>query len=124
MLCNQYISKTSMLGVNRLILLSVLLMSAISLSTYAVDIRGRVQIQTNYNPGWAPRPYANVDLYTFTPSNQPVYITSYTTGPDGMYFFYQLRPGPYRVVVNNGQYLDFGLGNTRTFDVNPIWVYN
>lgn len=122
MFTNRYYCKSLILSFKHLVVLSLLLISIFSLSAQATDIRGRVQVPTNYNPGWSPRPYANVVLLTFNRSNQPVYLTAYTTGSDGMYFFYNLRSGPYRVVVNNGPYVDFAIGNSRSFDVNPIWI--
>lgn len=122
MFIKQSYARSSLLTIRHSILLIAFLFLLSPLPSHAVDIRGRVQVNTNYNPGWAPRPYANVALITFDQFNQPYIISSYQTGSDGMYFFYNLRPGPYRVVVNNGPSMDFYLNNVAYFDVAPIWV--
>lgn len=101
-----------------------LLLLVVSANVKAVDLRGRVQVQVPYNPGWVPRPYANVALFVPTPIG-PRQVAAFTTGSDGMYYFYRIPPGPYRVVVNNITFLDvFVPHNSPTFDVVPIWLPN
>ena len=92
---------------------------------HATDIWGRVQVNVPYGQGWAGRPYANVVLFQVAQNGVFSHVGSYNTGPDGMYYFYNMAPGwSYRVQVNGGPYVDFVLPYLPGFDVMPIWLPN
>lgn len=122
MIFNQNTRIKSKRNLCKTVIFTLLIITFLSVPAYAVDLRGRVQVPTSYPPGWAPRPYANVVLIGFNQFNQPYFLASFNTGADGMYFFYNVYPGPYRVVVNNGPFVDIAVGNTASFDVVPIWI--
>ena len=88
-----------------------------SSSVIAVDVRGRVDTQNRYNGYYQPLPKAEVAL-VYPPSGQAVAVTY--TGMDGFYYFYNIRPGNYYLVVNRSLRVPVSIPAYRGFDINPV----
>lgn len=84
---------------------------------FATDVRGRVDTQNPYNGYYQPLPRAEVALVN-PMNNQPVSVTY--TGSDGFYYFYNIYPGNYILVVNRSLRLPVSIMNTPGFDINPV----
>lgn len=84
---------------------------------FATDVRGRVDTQNPYNNYYQPLPRAEVALVR-ADNNQPVAVTH--TGMDGFYYFYNIYPGNYFLVVNRTLRVPVSIPNYPGFDINPV----
>ena len=74
------------------VLLFLLLLAGTSIA-YAENVRGRIDFQ-DYHGYYSPLPDIPVTVWShdYQQRSLPVY-----TGPDGMYYIYDIPPGPYRL---------------------------
>ena len=83
----------------------------------ATEVRGRVDTQNPYNGYYQPLPRAEVALVN-PMNNQPVAVTF--SGMDGFYYFYNIYPGNYYLVVNRNLRVPVSIPNVPGFDINPV----
>jgi len=88
-----------------------------STAIFATDIRGRIDTQNRGNGYYQPLPRAEVALVN--PMNNQAVAVTYT-GMDGFYYFYNIYPGNYMLVVNKSLRLPVSIINAPGFDINPV----
>jgi hypothetical protein len=100
-------------------LLALLILSVIPAD--ATDLRGRVDGRNRYSPYPFPVNGARVELYVRTGGRwQPIYNTF--TGPDGMYYMRNIRPGNNYVLNVNGQNYPLSVFPSPYQDIPPIII--
>ena len=98
------------------IILAFILFPSLSLGT---NLRGRIEASHAYASAPFPAHGVQVELFRLTQKGA-VSAGSYITSNDGMYYFQNIPPGSYSIIVNN--YLEFQLSirNSSYQDVPPI----
>ncbi len=96
------------------ILFLILLLPAL---VFATDVRGRVDTKNAYNGYYQPLSRAEVALVN-PATNKSTYVTQ--TGRDGFYYFYDISPGNYLLVVNRTLKIPVNIPNLPGFDINPV----
>jgi hypothetical protein len=82
----------------------------------ATEVRGRVDMVNPYTLQFQPMPKALVILCY--PNGQPIVET--ITGYDGFYYFHNIRPGPYLLVINRIRTIRIFIKPVRGQDIPPI----
>jgi hypothetical protein len=100
--------------INAQLIITIILFSSLA---FATDVRGRIDTQNTYNGYYQPLPRAEVALVN-PMNNKPVSVTY--TGRDGFYYFYNIYPGNYVLVVNRSLRLPVNIMNVPGFDINPV----
>ncbi len=85
----------------------------------ATNLRGRVDGFPPYASAPFPVPGANVQLVVPDGLGGVRAISGYITGPDGMYYFQNIPPGNYQLVVN-GIFYPLFVGNMYLQDIPPV----
>lgn len=84
----------------------------------ATDLRGRVDGTGLYAS--APFPLAKATVEIKRQDNTQSPIASYRTGRDGMYYFRNIQPGQYLLVINNSLSVPIQVKNTSLQDIGPV----
>lgn len=84
----------------------------------ATDLRGRVDAIGPYAS--APFPLAKASVKITQQNNTQSVIALYRTGRDGMYYFRNIPPGQYLLVVNNSLTVPIQVKNTQLQDIGPL----
>lgn len=98
-------------------LITAIVLLLASFLSSATDIRGRIDTQNLYNGYYQPLPKAEVALVN-PATNQFIAVTY--TGMDGFYYFYNIFPGHYYLVVNRTLSVPVTIPNSPGFDINPV----
>lgn len=85
----------------------------------ATDLRGRIDVIHSYSTAPFPARGANVQLLVKTQVGSRV-VSSYSTGGDGMYYFQNISPGIYKLVINNVLILPLRVFNIPLQDIPPV----
>jgi hypothetical protein len=104
-------------------LLVLILVEALIVSTAivsATDLRGRIDGPYPYTGVWGPRPGVPVALFAASP-NGYLLVRQAVTGPDGMYYFRGVYPGPYFLQVQGANY-QLVVGLTSLQDIPVTYV--
>lgn len=97
-------------------LMSLLLLFLLACnSAYATDLRGRIDTRNPYNGYFHPLPRASVALVDVNGQ----YVGTYTGG-DGFYYFYNVPPGNYVLVINGVKRVPVSIPPQQGFDIPPI----
>lgn len=99
-----------------LILLLVLIASTAMLR--ATDLRGGVQGLNPYTGRHGPLPGLGVGLFAQLSNGSFVLVSQTVTGPDGLYYFKGIVPGPYVLQIAGVNY-PLGVANVPQQDI-PI----
>ncbi len=67
-----------------------------------------------------PFPLAKATVEIKEQDNMQSTLATYRTGRDGMYYFRNIRPGQYLLVVNNSLEIPIQVNNTQLQDIGPI----
>lgn len=81
---------------------AVIWVLAIPAGVKATDVRGRIDGKHSYSRSPFPVSKARVELWRLHQGKWRS-VSLYVTGSDGMYYFSNIRPGLYKVVVNRGE---------------------
>ncbi|MBU1138221.1 MAG: hypothetical protein KKD01_00490 [Proteobacteria bacterium] len=84
----------------------------------ATDLRGRVDATGPYASAPFPLAKATVEIKR-QDSGQSV-VASYRTGRDGMYYFRNIQPGQYLLVVNNSLSVPIQVSAKALQDIGPL----
>lgn len=84
----------------------------------ATDLRGRVDGIGPYAS--APFPLAKASVEIKRQDSTQSVLASYRTGRDGMYYFRNIPPGHYLLVVNNSLSVPIQVRNTSLQDIGPM----
>jgi len=93
----------------------------ISTQVSATDIRGRIDGQHAYSSSRFPVRSARISFYYWT-GKKWVSAGKAFTGPDGMYYMKNLRPGNYTLQVNDKQNFSITIRNSRFQDIPSILI--
>jgi len=99
-------------------LLALLILSVIPAD--ATDLRGKVDGRNRYSPYPFPINGVRVDLYVWTGGGWQAIYNAFT-GPDGMYYMRNIRPGNYVLNVN-GQNYPLSVSPNPYQDIPPIVI--
>jgi hypothetical protein len=83
----------------------------------ATDVRGRIDTRNPYNGYYQPLPRAEVAL--FFPNGRPTGTVT-ITGFDGFYYFYNVPPGNYVLVVNRARNIPVSIPPAQAWDIDPV----
>jgi len=86
--------------------------------TNAADLRGRVDGIGEYAS--SPFPLAKAMIEIKRQDNTKSVVASYRTGRDGMYYFRDIQPGQYSLVVNNQLSVVIQVRAISLQDIGPI----
>lgn len=84
----------------------------------ATDLRGRVDGMNRYAS--APFPLAKANVQVKRRDSKQSVVASYRTGRDGMYYFRNIKPGQYNLVVNGKLSVPISVRSTSLQDVGPL----
>ncbi len=84
----------------------------------ATDLRGKVDAIGPYAS--APFPLAKASVKIKEQGNTQSVIALYRTGRDGMYYFRNIPPGQYLLVVNNSLTVPIQVEDTKLQDIGPL----
>jgi len=100
------------------VLLTIFL--AFAVTAGATDLRGRVDGFNPYTRMMGPLPGVGVTLFAQMQNGGYSLVSQAITGPDGMYYFRGVYPGPYFLQIAGANY-PLGVGNMPLQDI-PIIV--
>lgn len=110
-----------MLSKKCITLFIIICIVAITSSSYAANLRGRVDGLNQYTGDPYPIGNAVVDLYFQGPYGWKP-IAKYITGFNGMYFFQNIIPGAYVLQINGRQNYPVTVYNQPFQDLPPILI--
>ncbi len=84
----------------------------------ATDLRGRVDGLSPYAS--APFPLAKAQVELKRQGNMQSVVASFRTGRDGMYYFRNVQPGQYVLVVNRRITVSIQVNATSLQDIGPL----
>ncbi|MBU0943531.1 MAG: hypothetical protein KJ804_02630 [Proteobacteria bacterium] len=84
----------------------------------ATDLRGRVDGIGQWAS--APFPLAKASVEIKRQDNSQSVVAVYRTGRDGMYYFRNVSPGQYLLVVNNSLTVPIQVETTPLQDIGPL----
>lgn len=90
----------------------------VATTSYATDLRGRVDGIGPYAS--APFPLAKASIELKRQDNKQTPVASYRTGRDGMYYFRNIAPGKYILIVNKSLNVPIQVRNTSLQDIGPL----
>ena len=97
----------------KLIIFTIIALSNIAIAT---ELRGRVDYIHPYTGHYQPLPRAEVRLHFQDGRSVAATITGY----DGFYYFYNIPPGNYYILINGLKRYFIQVPNLRGYDVPPI----
>jgi len=102
------------------IIIAILINVTLPISTaVAGDLRGGIYGSNRFNPQPVPVFGARVDLVV--PQTRRVVYTAFT-GPDGMYYMRNIRPGDYQLQVNQAMTFPLVVDSASFQDIPPIRI--
>jgi hypothetical protein len=85
----------------------------------ATNLRGRVDATHSYSSAPFPARGAHVQLVPQPPATQGPAV-SFFTGGDGMYYFSNIPPGQYMLVINNNLRFPLTVVQTNVQNIPPV----
>ncbi len=85
--------------------------------SWATELRGRIDTRNPYTGYFQPLPGAQVTIVN--PFNGAPLSTTYT-GYDGFYYFSNVPPGQYGLVINGMRNFPLGVPPMPAYDIPPI----
>ena len=105
---------------NRLLLMSALIV--LSATAVATNLRGQVNGEHHYSAAAFPMARPKVAIYRRDGKNL-VLVASTLTGPNGMYYFHDVAPGNYILVVKGKIRVHITVANQQSQDIGPVLVH-
>ncbi len=97
--------------------LNIILLILFPSLVFATDVRGRIDSK-NPSSGYY-RPLSRAEVALVNPKdNKSIDVTD--TGRDGFYYFYNVSPGSYLLVVNKTLKVPVTIPDKPGFDINPV----
>lgn len=99
---------------------SIVLAISLAASAHCANLRGKVDGVHQYSP--RPFPLANTTVTLLRgPPGQPVRVAQTKSDKSGMYYFRNIAPGAYILVIS-GERFPVAVTGSRTQDIAPVLI--